>query len=114
MSKKPTLSDLVKAINNSEKYTKVLQDTVEIISDMYKEELSRPIDDIGDVTVILCIVQGILGKNCSNCPVVRFNYDKRTEYEKQCLHATCQEQLYNWLLNKAEEEKKENENNGSD
>ena len=110
---KPTLNDLIKAINNNEKYTDVLKATTENISNMYKEELSRPINSIGDVAIILCILQGILYGNCSNCPVEKFDYDKRTEYEKQCLHATCQEELYKWLLDKAEEEKKENENNGS-
>ena len=60
------------------------------------EDLNRPIYNIGDIAVILCEML-----SCENCPVTIYKCDNRTEYEKQCLHVTCCEQLMNWIENES-------------
>ena len=59
-------------------------------------ELDRPIKSLGEAAVVLCMALG-----CENCPVTLFDYDKRTEYEKCCLHEPCQTNLYKWLVEQA-------------
>ena len=61
-----------------------------------KDEFDRPIKSLGEAAVVLCMALG-----CENCPVVLFDYDKRTEYEKCCLHEPCQTGLYNWIVDQA-------------
>lgn len=58
-----------------------------------EDELDRPIKSLGEAAVVLCMALG-----CKNCPVTLFDYDKRTEYEKCCLHEPCQTNLYKWLI----------------
>lgn len=66
--------------------------------EMIKDEFDRPIKDIYTAAVLLCMATSFGSNNCSNCPVILFDYDKRTEYEKCCLHEPCQTNLYKWLL----------------
>lgn len=67
------------------------------MSALYKEyELDRSIRSLGETAVVLCMALG-----CENCPVTLFDYDKRTKYEKCCLHEPCQANLYKWLIEQA-------------
>lgn len=65
--------------------------------EMVKDEFNRPIKDVYSAAVLLCMATSLGTGNCSNCPVTLFDYDKRTEYEKCCLHEPCQTNLYKWL-----------------
>lgn len=64
---------------------------------MLIEELNFPVDSLGRATTLLCLATSLAADGCNNCPVVLFDYDKRTEYEKCCLHMPCQINLYKWL-----------------
>ena len=61
-----------------------------------KDELDRPIKNLGEAAVVLCMALG-----CENCPVVLFDYDKRTEYEKCNLHEPCVSNLFKWITEEA-------------
>lgn len=68
------------------KYTK------EELQDMW-EYIDRPLASVNQIAVRLCECL-----SCENCPVVIYKCDYRTEYERTCLFATCQEQLHNWIV----------------
>lgn len=66
--------------------------------EMIKEEFNRPIQDINGAVLLLCMAISYGSGGCDNCPVRIFDHDKRTEYEKCCLHEPCQTNLYNWCM----------------
>ena len=68
-----------------------------------KDEFDRPIKDIYSAAVLLCMATNLGSDSCRNCPVTLFDYDKRTRYEKCCLHEPCQTNLYKWLMDQAKE-----------
>ena len=57
-----------------------------------EEDLDSRIETIEDIAVKLCEIL-----SCKNCPVVIYNYEKRTEHEKCCLHVHCCENLVKWI-----------------
>ena len=61
-----------------------------------EEELDNPIKTLGELATQLCCVT-----ECKNCPVSIHNFEKRTEYEKTCLHEPCVSNLYKWILEQA-------------
>ena len=62
------------------------------VYDLLIDELDRPVKTIGELATTFCVVM-----ECRNCPVMREDYDKRTEYEKTCLHEPCVVNLYKWI-----------------
>ena len=79
---------------------------------MYKAvefERDFPVDTLMGLAIRFCALMG-----CKNCPVKLQNYEKRTEYEKTCLHEPCFSNLHKWILEQAEKEKKEKENEEND
>ena len=72
--------------------------------EMVKDEFNRPIKNIYSAAVLLCMATSLGSDDCSNCPVTLFNCDKRTEYEKCCLHEPCQTNLYKWLVEQAKKQ----------
>lgn len=57
------------------------------------EEMDRPIQTIGElVTQFCCLTE------CKNCPVCIHNFERRTDYEKTCLHEPCVSNLYKWVI----------------
>ena len=68
---------------------------------MLIDELNFPVDSLGKATTLLCLATSLGSGGCKNCPVVLFNYDTRTEYEKCSLHEPCQRNLYNWIKDKS-------------
>ena len=67
------------------------------------DELSGPIEDLHSAAIVLCMATNFSSHGCENCPVVIYDYDKRTMYEKTCLHEPCQMNLYKWIVDKAKE-----------
>ena len=63
---------------------------------LLKEEMNRPIKTLGELATQFCCLT-----ECENCPVHIHNFDKRTEYEKTCLHEPCVSNLYKWILEQA-------------
>lgn len=63
--------------------------------EMLKRELNKPLITLGEVTTLLCELI-----ECRNCPVCIENYDRRTEFEKTCLHEPCVSNLYKWVKDK--------------
>lgn len=60
------------------------------------EEMDRPIRTLGELaTQFCCLIE------CKNCPVRIHNFNKRTEYEKTCLHEPCASDLYKWIVEQA-------------
>ena len=60
------------------------------------EELDNQIKTLGELATQFCCVT-----ECKNCPVVIYDFEKRTEYEKTCLHEPCVSNLYKWILEQA-------------
>lgn len=61
---------------------------------MLNEEQSKiPISTLEELATQFC---GLV--ECEACPVVIHNFEKRTEYEKTCLHEPCCTNLYKWIL----------------
>lgn len=68
-----------------------------------KEEFeNRPIQLIIDIAIRLC--ESI---KCEECPVVLYNYEKRTEFEKQNLHIPCCYNLEKWIEDESRKNIKE-------
>ena len=65
---------------------------------MLIDELNFPVKSLGSATILMCLATSLGSDGCKNCPVVLFDYDKRTEYEKCCLHEPCQTNLYKWII----------------
>lgn len=84
-----------------------LEESKKILKFM-QEEFNRPINDLYSAAIILCLALGMNENGCKNCPVTLFNYEKRTIFEKCCLHEPCQTNLYKWLIAKGNEEKNHN------
>lgn len=70
----------------------------------FVKEFDRPIKNLYDVAALLCLATSLSEDDCRNCPVVIHSYEKRTEYEKCCLHEPCQTNLYKWLIEQANKE----------
>jgi murein L,D-transpeptidase YafK len=64
---------------------------------LIEKELDRPIKTLSELATQFCCIT-----ECKNCPVVIHNYEKRTEYEKTCLHEPCVSNLYKWILENKE------------
>lgn len=79
---------------NAIKITEALDMAMDALCMQY--ELDSPVKSLGGAAVALCMALG-----CKNCPVTLFDYDKRTKYEKRCLHEPCQTSLYNWIVDQA-------------
>lgn len=60
------------------------------------EEMDRPIKTLGELTTQFCCLT-----ECKNRPVHIHNFEKRTEYEKTCLHDPCCSNLYKWIIEQA-------------
>lgn len=56
-------------------------------------EIDQPLKSANQIAVRLCEIL-----SCDNCPVVIYQCDNRTIYEKACLHASCQSELHNWII----------------
>ena len=80
--------DYAKSVKEKKKIEKQLSDLM--------EEMDRPIKTLGElVTQFCCLTE------CKNCPIIIHNYEKRTEYEKTCLHEPCCSNLYKWIVEQA-------------
>lgn len=100
-------SDCFVSDNNNETENNTPEEPREILEFM-QEEFNRPINNLYSAAIILCLALGMNENGCKNCPVTLFNYEKRTIFEKCCLHEPCQTNLYKWLIAKANEEKNHN------
>lgn len=85
------------------KITKALDMAIEVLEELelVEDEFDHPIKDLFSVSVLLCMALNLKDHGCKNCPVTLFDYDKRTKYEKCCLHEPCQTNLYKWIIEQA-------------
>ena len=65
----------------------------------YLLDLNVQVNDVSQIAIILCEAFD----RCENCPCIWDKADKRTKEEHQ-MGYTCQEQLWNWIVNKIKEE----------
>lgn len=63
---------------------------------LLESELDVEITTIESLATIFCTMI-----ECKNCPVVIYDYDKRTKYEKEMLHTPCCTNLYSWIIENA-------------
>ena len=77
--------DYAKSVKEKKKIEKQLSDLM--------EEMDRPIKTLGELVAQFCCLT-----ECKNCPIIIHNYEKRTEYEKTCLHEPCCSNLYKWII----------------
>lgn len=57
------------------------------------DAMDRPVRTLGElVTQFCCFTE------CKNCPVVINDFERRTDYEKECLHEHCISNLYKWVI----------------
>lgn len=66
---------------------------------LLKEEMDRPIKTLGELATQFCC-----WTECKNCPVYIHSFEKRTEYEKTCLHEPCVSNLYKWIIEQVKSE----------
>lgn len=71
------------------------------LQEMIKDEFNVPIKDMYNAALLLCMATSLGTDDCSNCPVMLFDYDKRTRIEKCCAQEPCQTNLYKWLMEQA-------------
>lgn len=71
-----------------------------LLNNAMEEERSIPVKTLMGLVIRFCALHG-----CKNCPVNLQDYEKRTEYEKTCLHEPCFSNLYKWILEQAEKER---------
>ena len=67
---------------------------------LLQEEMDRPVKTLWELTTQFCCLT-----ECKNCPVCIHKFEKRTEYEKTCLHTPCVDNLYKWIIEQVMEMK---------
>ena len=67
-----------------------------LVLDSLDKLLNSPIEHLVDIPVTLCSTI-----ECKSCPVMLYDYDKRTSAEKEIYHVPCYSNLYQWIIDEA-------------
>lgn len=60
---------------------------------MLEEEMNRSIKTLAELATQFCCLT-----ECENCPVMIYDYEKRSKLEKENLHEPCCTNLYKWII----------------